>query len=192
MLINSFKTSGDIEVLGEIYQRYMDMTYSVCLKYLRDSEASKDAVMDIFEELNEKLKKHEVVNFRSWLYSVVKNHCLMKLRAHAVNKPVILDENLMQLQEGLHQQDVEEKEWQLNRMTECIARLVAEQKRTIELFYLQQKCYNEICEITGYEWNKVRSLVQNGRRNLKICMERTLNGTEISIEKKNKENITDE
>jgi RNA polymerase sigma-70 factor (ECF subfamily) len=192
MLINSFKTSGDIAVLGELYQRYMDMAYSVCLKYLRNAEVSKDAVMDIFEELNEKLKKHEVVNFRSWLYTVVKNHCLMKLRAHAVKKPVILDENLMQLQEDLHQQDVQEREWQFNRMTECIERLAAEQKRTIELFYLQQKCYKEICEITGYDWNKVRSLVQNGRRNLKICMERGLNGTEISIEKKNKENITDE
>ena len=157
--------------LAELYQRYMDLAYAVSLKYLKDTEAAKDAVMEVFEELIEKLKRHDVTNFRSWLYTLVKNHCLMKLRSASRNKSVNLDENNMQLREDLHQDD-DEKEWQLQHMSECIAKLVAEQKFTIELFYLQQKCYKEITEITGLEWNKVRSLIQNGRRNLKICMEK--------------------
>jgi RNA polymerase sigma-70 factor (ECF subfamily) len=99
-LISRYKESGDLEVLATLYQRYMELAYAVSLKYLKDSEASKDAVMEVFEELIEKLKKHEVANFRSWLYTVVKNHCLMKLRASSRNKSVILDENGMQFRKN--------------------------------------------------------------------------------------------
>ena len=173
-LISRYKESGDLEVLTTLYQRYMELAYAVSLKYLKDSEASKDAVMEVFEELIEKLKKHEVANFRSWLYTVVKNHCLMKLRASSRNKSVILDENGMQFREELHQEDINEKEWQLQQMSDCIGKLADEQKIMIELFYLHQKCYKEITEITGLDWNRVRSLIQNGRRNLKICMDKTV------------------
>ena len=174
VLIAGFKESGDLNILAELYKRYMELVYAVSLKYLKDSEASKDVVMEVFEELIHKLKKHDVVNFKSWLYTLVKNHCLMKLRILSRHKSVILDENGMQLQEELHQDDVNEKEWQLQRMSDCIQKLAAEQKLTVELFYLQQKCYREISTITGLDWNKVRSLIQNGRRNLKICMDKSI------------------
>jgi RNA polymerase sigma-70 factor (ECF subfamily) len=173
-LLKEYKEAGDLNVLAELYRRYMDMTYAVSLKYLKDGEASKDAVMEVFEELVDKLKKHDVENFKSWLYTLVKHHCLMKLRTLSRNKPVILDESGMQLKDELHQEDVNEKEWQLQQMSDCISKLALEQKVTIELFYLQQKCYKEITEITGLEWNKVRSLIQNGRRNLKICMDKSV------------------
>jgi len=159
--------------LAELYQRYMDLAYAVSLKYLKDSEAAKDAVMEVFEELIEKLRRHEVTNFKSWLYTLVKNHCLMKLRSAQRNRSVIIEENSMQLAEDVHQ-EVDEKEWQLQQMSDCIGKLAEEQKVTIELFYLQQKCYKEITQITGLEWNKVRSLIQNGRRTLKICMDKSV------------------
>ena len=171
VLIERFKSTGNLNHLAELYQRYMDLAYAVSLKYLKDAEAAKDAVMEVFEELSEKLKRHDVTNFKSWLYTLVKNHCLMKLRSAARNKSVNLDENNVQLHDNLHQ-DGDEKEWQLQQMAECIGKLAAEQKLTIELFYLQEKCYKEITQITGLEWNKVRSLIQNGRRNLKICMDK--------------------
>jgi RNA polymerase sigma-70 factor (ECF subfamily) len=44
------------------------------------------------------------------------------------------------------------------------------------LFYLEQKCYKDIADLTGYDLNKVKSAIQNGKRNLKICMERKENG----------------
>ena len=174
VLVARFKESGDLNILAELYKRYMELVYAVSLKYLKDSEASKDVVMEVFEELIGKLRKHDVANFKSWLYTLVKNHCLMKLRTLSRHKSVILDENGMQLQEELHQDDVNEKEWQLQQMSDCIQKLTAEQKITVELFYLQQKCYKEITEITGLDWNKVRSLIQNGRRNLKICMDKSI------------------
>ncbi|MGZ4012602.1 MAG: RNA polymerase sigma factor, partial [Flavisolibacter sp.] len=80
-LVSSYKKSGDINVLGDLFQRYMDLVYGVCLKYLKVPENAQDSVISIFEELVVKLKKHEVDNFKAWLYTLAKNHCLMRLRS---------------------------------------------------------------------------------------------------------------
>jgi len=172
-LADTYRKQGDLQVLASLYQRYMDLVYGVCLKYLQDSDASKDAVMQIFEELVEKLRKHEVDNFKSWLHTVARNHCLMQLRSGKNKKTVEISPDLMQSNEELHLNGELEKESELKKLERCLQTLSAEQKQTVELFYLQQKCYNEIVEMTGLEWNKVRSLIQNGRRNLKICMDKS-------------------
>ena len=171
-LVEKYKSSGDIQVLGALYQRYMDLVYGVCLKYLKDQETAKDAVMQIFEELVQKLYRYEIDHFKSWLYTLSKNFCLMRLRKQKNLKIVELDPSVMQSQEEKHLNGVLQKEEDFKRMEKCLQRLSAEQKETVELFYLKQKCYNEISAITGKDWNRIRSLIQNGRRNLKICMEK--------------------
>jgi RNA polymerase sigma factor (sigma-70 family) len=177
-LVALYKEAGDMAVLGELYQRYMELVYGVCLKYFKEPERSKDSVMLIFEELITKLKKHEVDNFKGWLHQLAKNHCLMQLRTPKNMKTVEFKTEIVQSEEEVHLNGVLEKEESLQTMEFCLETLVAEQKEAIQLFYLQGKCYNEITEITGKEWNQVRSLIQNGRRNLKICMEKqaTVNG----------------
>lgn len=172
-LVALYKQSGNLEVLAQLYQRYMDLLYGVCLKYLKEPEPAKDAVMSIFEELTLKLRRHEVENFRGWLYTLAKNHCLMQLRSAKHLQTKELDPERMQLAEDVHLNGILEKESRLNGLEKCMETLAAEQKKVIELFYLQDKCYKEISELTGTEWNKVRSLIQNGRRNLKICMEKS-------------------
>jgi RNA polymerase sigma-70 factor (ECF subfamily) len=169
-----YRESGDIDILAELYQRYMDLLYGVCLKYLKQPEPAKDAVMAVFEELVSKLKKHAPTHFRGWVYTVTKNYCLMQLRSAFSIHPYTLDPDLMQLTEEVHLNGVFEREENLSRLNECLGALSAEQKTSVELFYLQEKCYNDIAVITGLEWNKVRSLIQNGRRNLKICMEQKI------------------
>ena len=171
-LVTLYKESEDLSVLGELYQRYMELVYGVCLKYFKDPETAKDGVMQIFEELVSKLKKHEVDNFRGWLHQVAKNYCLMQLRTPKNLKTVALPPLLMQNEEDVHLNGVMEKEENFQKLEKCIASLSDEQRTMIKLFYLDGKCYNEIVEITGLEWNHVRSSIQNGRRNLKLCMEK--------------------
>jgi RNA polymerase sigma factor (sigma-70 family) len=149
----------------------MDLAYGVCLKYLKDPETSKDAVMAIFEELLVKLKKHEVSQFRGWFYTLVKNHCLMQLRSGKSIKISPLDEAHMQFSEESHLKGIFEKEQRLHQLGDCINSLSNEQRKAVELFYLKEKCYKDIVEISGMEYNTIRSLIQNGRRNLRICME---------------------
>ena len=170
-LINQYKQDGDIRVLGELYQRYMDLIYAVCLKYLKEPAEAQDAVMGIFEELVTKLRKHEVNYFKGWLYTVAKNHCLMALRSKK-QMPLTEMTEFMQLTENPHLENVIEKELNLNRLSKCIEGLSPDQKHTVQLFYLEEKSYKEIAGITQTEWNKVRSLVQNARRNLKNCMDK--------------------
>jgi len=189
-LVEQYKKTSDLNVLGELFQRYMDLTYGVCLKYLKHPENAQDSVIAIFEELVTKLHKHEVENFRPWLYTLAKNHCLMRLRSEKKQLTVNFDVDLVQSEENLHLNgspdaligtfspdglfgdgSAGQKEEDLRNMEHCMERLPADQKKLIEMFYLEGKCYNEISQLTGMEWNKVRSFIQNGRRNLKICME---------------------
>ena len=172
-LIWQYKKTGDLEALAQLYQRYMDLVYGVCLKYFKDSEKAKDAVMQIFEELIAKLRKHEVENFKSWLYQLAKNHCLMQLRTPKNLKTVELPDSVMQSEQDVHLNGVLEKEENFQKLEYCMATLSEEQRKAVQLFYIEGKCYNEIVELMGQEWNQVRSFIQNGRRNLKICMEKT-------------------
>ena len=154
-----------------MYARYMHLVYGVCLKYLKDEEAGKDAVMQIFEQLIGKLKIHEVSNFKSWLYTLSRNYCLMELRSSGKNEFVSMDENFMEKDAFVHLDIDDTRESKLTAMERCIEKLPPEQKETIQLFYLEQKCYKDIADITGYDLNKVKSYIQNGKRNLKICIE---------------------
>lgn len=159
------------EILAQLFLRYNDLVYGTCIKYLGDQEAAKDAVMNIYQELVDKVKLHTIDSFKSWLYVVTKNHCLMQLRKNKKMTTTNIDLQIMQSEDFSHLETAFEKERQLEKLGGCMQKLNEEQRQTVRLFYLENKCYNEITALTGFDWNKVRSLVQNGRRNLKICME---------------------
>ena len=170
-LVLAYKQSGDVNLVGTLYQGYMDLVYGVCLKYLKNPENAQDSVISIFEELVTKLQKHDVDNFKAWLYTLAKNHCLMRLRSEKRQIVVNVDVELMQSEENVHLNGELEKEENFKKLDYCLGQLQEEQRKVIELFYIQGKCYNEIAELTGMEWNQVRSYIQNGRRNLKLCMD---------------------
>ena len=171
-MLLKYRNTGNLEILGRLYERYMPLVYGLCLNYFKDEEQSKDAVMQIFEELVKKLRIHEVSNFKSWLYTLSRNHCLMNIRSASKYEFVQIEENLMENEAFVHLDIDETRESKLHVMEKCIEKLPAEQKDTISLFYLEQKCYKEVSDITGYDLNKVKSYIQNGKRNLKICIEK--------------------
>ena len=129
-LVALYKESGDMAVLGELYQRYMELVYGVCLKYYKEPETAKDSVMQIFEELVSKLKKHEVDNFKGWLHQVAKNHCLMQLRTPRNMKTVEFKTELVQSEENVHLNGVLEKEENFKKMEYCLGTLATEQQRS--------------------------------------------------------------
>jgi RNA polymerase sigma factor (sigma-70 family) len=171
-LVALYKKSEELDIVGELYNRYMSLIFGVCLKYLKDREESRDAVMQIFERLITILKDHEVSQFKGWLYVTARNHCLMQLRAKKGKNFEEISPKLMESGSEVHLQDGPEIETDLSRLEKCIETLGNEQKICVQLFYLEQKCYKEITEITGFDLNKVKSAIQNGKRNLKICMEK--------------------
>ena len=167
-LLHLYAITGNLEHLGDLYDRYTHLVYGVCLKYLKDEEASKDAVMQIFEKLVITLRDAEVHQFKNWLYTVVKNHCLMQLRQQHHNGYADLQtlENLV----DNASEEIAADRWPL--VEQGLKTLPDEQQRCIRLFYLDQKSYQEISVLTGYELKKVKSYLQNGKRNLKIFVDK--------------------
>lgn len=170
-LIEQYKLSNENNWLGVLYSRYTSLVYGVCLKYLKDREESKDAVMQLFEKLLTSLKDHKIEHFKSWLYVTARNHCLMKLRAQKGKYTEELSPFLMETSDTVHLEERDEMESNLSKLENCIEKLGLEQKACVKMFFLQEKCYKDIVVLTGYELIKVKSFIQNGKRNLKICME---------------------
>jgi len=179
-LVDLYKESGNTDAFGILFERYNMLVFGVCFKYFKDADESKDAVQQIFEKLLVDLKKHEIDNFRPWLHTVSKNHCLMQLRKKSKQNNVRpLDINNLrsdvEFHEVLHHSAGFEKEARFNKLEQAITELNSEQKLCIELFYMQDKSYVEIVEITGFTANEVKSFIQNGKRNLKIKLENLFN-----------------
>lgn len=173
-LISAYKRSKDKELVGLLFKRYMPLVYGVCLKYLKDREAAKDMVMQVFEKLLLNLHDQEVQNFKSWLHVLTKNECLMLLRKQSRlngQSESINGSQLMELSIAEHHED-EGLEEDVNKLETCIQQLNLEQQECIKLFYLEKKSYQEVCDKTGHEMKKVKSYLQNGRRNLKLCIEK--------------------
>jgi RNA polymerase sigma-70 factor (ECF subfamily) len=167
-----YRSSGNQDVLAALYLRYSHLLFGVCLKYLKDLSLAQDACTDIYTELVNKMRLHEVANVKAWLHTVAKNHCLMKLRSGKKMTVGELHEQFVQIEDEPHLESVWQREQKLGVMERCLEDLKEEQRQMVRLFYLEEKCYNEICELTGETWNTVRSHIQNGRRNLKLCMEK--------------------
>ena len=171
-LISRYKKTNDLEIVGILYNRYTALTFGVCLKYLKDREESRDAVMQIFEKLIVTLRTHEIGVFKGWLYVTARNHCLMQLRSKKSKSLEVHAPYLMETQRNGNPEQGEVLEGDLTRLEACIDTLAEEQQRCVRLFYLEQKCYKEISGITGYELTKVKSYIQNGKRNLRILLEK--------------------
>ncbi|MBS1488113.1 MAG: sigma-70 family RNA polymerase sigma factor [Bacteroidetes bacterium] len=171
-LLSDYKTSGRLEVIGELYKRYTSLVLGVCLKYLKDREEAKDAVMQVFEKLIADLRTHEVTHFRGWLYVATRNHCLMQLRSKKGKFKEDISALRVENQFLLHPEPETELEDNLEKLKKCIEKLADEQQQCVRLFYLEEKCYREIETITQFDFNQVKSFIQNGKRNLKSCMEK--------------------
>jgi RNA polymerase sigma-70 factor (ECF subfamily) len=174
-LIAEFNSTGDIELLGELYSAYMHLVYGVCLKYLKDRDESKDAVMQIFEKIIAEIPKQRIENFRGWLYIVAKNYSLMQLRSMKSKEEKFIGwandpAGFMENGPGLHPIDENGEEMEAD-LADCIKRLKDEQGECIRLFYYENRCYSEIATCLKVDEKKVKSHLQNAKRNLKLCLE---------------------
>ncbi|WP_299354750.1 sigma-70 family RNA polymerase sigma factor [Mucilaginibacter sp.] len=168
-LLLEYKQTGNLASLAALYENYMHLVYGVCLKYLHDEELSKDAVMQIFEELITKAAKHDIKQFKPWLYVLSRNFCLMQIRSGKKLQTESLPD-FMEFADDAHLNY--EREEDITALERCKEKLPAAQKVSIQLFYMDEKCYKEIVDDTGYSMNEVKSYIQNGKRNLKICLEK--------------------
>ncbi len=170
-LLKRFYRDHDNRWLGILLPRYSLLLFGVCMKYLKNEEDARDAVQQVFLKVIDQLANYEVANFKSWLYMVAKNHCLMKLRDKKHHN-VEWNETINPAEEGYELKESKlQKEELYNRLYESLKKLKPEQQQCIQYFYLEKKSYAEIAELTGFTLLQVKSHLQNGRRKLEILME---------------------
>lgn len=173
-LMQLYYKEGQTDLLGVLLQRYTLLLFGVGMKYLKNEEEAKDAVQQVFLKVLTELPKYRVEYFKSWLYMIAKNHCLMKLRDKGFVKQDLTEKILLVSDDGDSKSWHDEKERMLTNMSEAVEELADEQKRCITLFYLQKKSYQEIVSNTGFTLLQVKSYIQNGKRNLKIILQRRI------------------
>ncbi|HMP85671.1 MAG TPA: sigma-70 family RNA polymerase sigma factor [Lacibacter sp.] len=169
-LLERYYRDGDSKWLGQLLQRYTLLLLGVCMKYLRNEEAARDAVQQVFEKAIQELGKYRVDYFKSWIYMVAKNHCLMQLRHKDRLPRELTEQKLRKPDEEEALLEVKEKEALLTALAAALPLLAPEQRTCVELFYLQQKSYQQIAALTGYTPMQVKSYIQNGKRNLRLLV----------------------
>jgi len=172
-LLNNFYESHDSKWLGMLLQRYTLLLFGVCMKYMKNEEEAKDGVQQVFLKSITELQKYKVEYFKSWIYTVARNHCLMRLRQLG-RKTIDIDEKISLQAEETKPGSHLEKENLLQAMSESLNELNAEQKQCLTLFYLEKKSYQEVSARTGFSIMQVKSYIQNGKRNLKLLLDKKI------------------
>lgn len=172
-LLQQYKVSEQSDYFGELYNRYIPLLYGICLKYLNNTDKAQDAVMQLFENLLPKVSNYEIVLFRTWIYSVAKNHCLEIIRKESKEIVVDFEASLMESDPIVHLfSDEEEGGEKLEALKHCMQKLSDQQRVSITGFFIEELSYADIAEQTGYTLSRVKSYIQNGKRNLKACIEK--------------------
>lgn len=171
-LLSLYYKEGNNDWLGNLLERYMLLMLGVCLKYLKNMEDAKDAVQQVCTSVIINLRKHNVQNFKAWILTVTRNYCLMEYRKNVVKRNAELTDKLYIEDASTNKTDEEEwlKEVTLEKITESLLELNEEQRICMKFFYLQQKSYKDIMALTGFDFNQVKTHIQNGKRNLKLIV----------------------
>lgn len=168
-LLELLKKSNYSTALTVIYERYVHLVFGVCLKYLKNKQDAEDTTLKIFESLQEKTIRFTIINFKSWLHQTTKNECLMALRKKNHEQSITEVISPIDEEEIIIQADYEK---QLTKLEQILTTLKEEQRICIEMFYLQNKSYQQISEETAFSIQSIKSFIQNGKRNLKIRLEK--------------------
>ncbi len=179
-LLEQFYTDHNNKWLGILLQRYTLLLLGVSMKYLKNEEEARDSVQQVFLKVIQELHKYKVTYFKSWLYMVAKNHCLMRIREKQGKITAEINDRLTaRPEEETDKQTLLQNDRALELMERSLGELNPEQQQCVTLFYLQKKSYQEVSEETGFSLLQVKSYIQNGKRNLKLLIEKKLKETPI-------------
>jgi RNA polymerase sigma-70 factor (ECF subfamily) len=187
-LLKHYKQSGNKEVFADLFKKHVSVVYGTCLFYLQDKDEAQDATMQLFEKLLLDINNREIENFKGWLSFVVRNHCISIIRKNKSQNKNIKSYYEFEYEDANY--ETEEKinavsdDVMLANMKQCLPKLKENQRKCVELFYLNNKSYQDIANETEFSLNEIKSYIQNGKRNLKLLLENA--STPISVTNKNK------
>ena len=173
-LLERFYADHDNQWLGILLERYTLLLLGVCMKYLKNEELARDSVQQIFLKVITELQKYRVDYFKSWIYMVAKNHCLMQLRDKPGKNTIEVKETIAAKAEETDKESLLMSEKTYEYLDEALKELNADQQLCVTLFYIEKKSYQQISEQTRYSMMQVKSHIQNGKRNMRLMIERRM------------------
>jgi RNA polymerase sigma-70 factor (ECF subfamily) len=174
-LLKHYKQSGNKDLFADLFKKHVSVVYGTCLFYLQDKDEAQDATMQLFEKLMLDINNREMDNFKGWLSFVVRNHCISIIRKNKSQSKNIKSYYEFEYEDANY--ETEEKinavsdDVMLENMKQCLPKLKENQRLCVELYYLNNKSYQDIANQTGFTLNEIKSYIQNGKRNLKLLLE---------------------
>lgn len=174
-LLKHYKQSGNKDLFADLFKKHVSVVYGTCLFYLQDKDEAQDATMQLFEKLMLDINNREIDNFKGWLSFVVRNHCISIIRKNKSQNKNIKSYYEFEYEDANY--ETEEKintvsdDVMLENMKQCLPKLKENQRLCVELFYLNNKSYQDIANQTEFTLNEIKSYIQNGKRNLKLLLE---------------------
>lgn len=174
--------AGDMAAFNVLIDEYKAMAFTLALKLMKNREDAEEVTQDAFLKAYKNIKQFEGKSkFSTWLYTIVYNTALTKLRKKKLPMSDIAYHN----EENLSSYSESDKEWhQLQKaerssyIKQAMELLSSEDQMAITLFYLNENSLQEICEITHWELSNVKVRLHRARKRLLKVLEQLLD-TEV-------------
>ena len=169
LLLKYLKTN-DLSYLLELYRPYMHLVYGLAFKYVKDPKQSQEIVYCIFKKLIKDIKRQEVRVFGNWLYNLSLDFCKQwRDRGRTESDQIVaLGGSTQTPVEFYDDKDDDSFEEEISSMEDEVMRIKSQQEKCSQLFFKEQRCFQEIADITGWEVSEIKYHVKNAKRKTNI------------------------
>lgn len=169
-LVSAF-CNGDDSAFSELYDTYVQILYNYGSRFTTDQELLKDCIHDVFIKVyNKRNECQEFKNFGSYIVISLKNRLLDEFRRHTFTAETPVEHYVYRraTDDIEHEYiDTEHQLLQQNQVARLMNSLTRRQRQAITLYYLEQRKYDDICNIMQMNYHSVRNLMHRGMLRLR-------------------------
>ena len=173
---------GDTNAFSVLVNRYKDLVFSLSLKMLKNREEAEEISQDAFIKVYKSLHKFKGDSkFSTWIYKVVYNSCLDRLKQYKKNYALVpIDEfNENQVKTLDNAFDALVSQDRKNAIQACLNKLPSEDSFLLTLYYFEEQSLEEISKIVGLTANNVKVKLFRGRKKLATILKEKLDNETI-------------
>lgn len=145
----------------DLYLQLEEGLYRVAFSLLDSQAEAEDAVQDLFIKIWSRIDSLERVSYpQAWCLTLMRNHCIDRLRAKAGQQTVPVEENLPAEEEL-------ERSARMKRAWEAVLALPPRSRELLRLRLVEDLSYEEISRQTGLSQNALRVAFHRMKNHLK-------------------------
>ena len=168
-LLASFQ-AGNMAAFSQLYNLHINVLFNYGLKLTIDKELLKDCIHDIFVKLYTKKDELGTIdNLRSYLFISLKNKLCDELRRRMYMSDTAVEEVSISTPTDVEDDYMEEEQRknEFSLVRRMLDQLSPRQREALTLYYIEEKKYEDICEIMNMNYQSVRNLMHRGLTKLR-------------------------